>query len=90
MNTTFETNCDLLYAEFSARENRKNFVIFNNYPETQESDTIEKISNILDSFAKVDTSRLEFTRLGKTVYTISSSSTPPPTRHRPIHIKLAN
>ena len=46
IKNSFETNCDLMYAEFSNRESRKHNVILHNLTESQDIDLKKQVSEI--------------------------------------------
>ena len=80
LKNSFENDCELMYAEFSDRDSRKNNLILYNHPETSESKLNSQVSGILKKLASFDLSNVKTTRLGPKNSSVC----------RPIRIKLPN
>ena len=64
LKNSFENDCDLMYAEFSDRDYRKNNIILHDLAESPNSDLKKQVSDILKNIVSFDLSSIKISRIG--------------------------
>ena len=80
LKDNFENNCDLMYAEFSDRDSRKNNLILHGLSEDPVGNLDSQVKEILKKLVKFDLSSIKISRIGNEVPSVT----------RPVRIKIPN